>query len=162
MEMNASCIKNIQHADPGINVLCPNGKFIKFTHNADLNYPNLPQGSAACHICLHLVSGSLISIGKFCDVGCNTNIDARSLAISRYGNKVLTGTRKPGGVWYVNVPTESNAVSDPTVSTPVHTCNILLPTNLLSETVKNGNLPSFPGNTTATQYRKCLPFSVPF
>lgn len=107
MEMKVSCIKNIQKTDPGINTLCLNGKFITSTHTADLTYPNLPRDSAACHIFPHLASGYLISIGKFCDAGCTINMDARTLAITRHGNKMLTGTRKPEDLWYVNELTDS-------------------------------------------------------
>ena len=136
MEIYASCIKNIQMADPGINSLRPNGKFMKSTHFADLNYPNLPQDSAASHIFPHLASGSLISIGKFCDTGCNIHMDTRTFAITQHGNTVLTGTQEPGDIWYVYKLTESNALFDPIVSTSTHTCNELLPTNLLNEKLK--------------------------
>ena len=136
IEMNASCIKNIQKANPGINVLCPNGNFITSTYTADLTYPNLPQDSVACHIFLHLASGTLISIGKFHVAGCTINMDARTLAITRYGDTGLTGTRKPGDLWYLNEPIDSTASSDPIVSTSPYTYNVLLPTNLLSEKIK--------------------------
>ena len=55
----------------------------------------------------HLVSGFLISIGKFCDAECTIHMDARLLSITRKGSTVLTGTREPGGLWYINEPTES-------------------------------------------------------
>ena len=38
VEMNAPCVKNIQVADPGIKVLCPDGKNLTSTYTADLTY----------------------------------------------------------------------------------------------------------------------------
>ena len=137
-------------ADPSINSLRPYGKLMKSTHFADLNYPNLPHDSVACHIFPHLASGSLISIGKFCDAGCNIHIDTRTFAITQHGNTVLTGTQEPGDIWYVNKLTESNTLFEPIVSTSTHTCNELLPTNLLSE---NSNFYMLPWD---------IPFFLPF
>ena len=62
MEMNASYIKNIQQTDPGINTLCPDGIFVKSTHTVDLNCPNIPQDSAACHIFLILFQASYVQL----------------------------------------------------------------------------------------------------
>ena len=51
--MNALCIKNIQVADPGIKVLCPDGKYLTSTHTADLTYDKLPNDARKAHVFQH-------------------------------------------------------------------------------------------------------------
>ena len=53
VEMNALCIKNIQVADPGIKVLCPDGKYLTSTHTADLTYDKLPNDARKAHVFQH-------------------------------------------------------------------------------------------------------------
>lgn len=43
MEINASCIKNVEVADPGIDSLCSDGNNITSTHTADLISPTSHQ-----------------------------------------------------------------------------------------------------------------------
>ena len=64
VEMNASCIKNIQVADPGIRVLCPDGKYLTSTHTADLTYNKLPNDARKANFFPALTSSSLVSIGQ--------------------------------------------------------------------------------------------------
>ena len=79
MEINGSCIKKIQVADPGIDALCVDGNHITSTHTTDLTYHNLPSAARSCHIFPHLASGSLLSLGQFCDTCCEVWIDSSGM-----------------------------------------------------------------------------------
>ena len=92
MEMNASCIKNIQASDPGIDALCVDGTYITSTHTTDFTYPNIPPATQSCHIFPHLALGSLLFIGQFCDAGCEAWMDASSIKFTYKQKIVLIGT----------------------------------------------------------------------
>ena len=60
VEMNASGIKNIQVADPGIKVMCPNCKYLTTTHTAELTHNKLHKKACKVHVFSALISGSTL------------------------------------------------------------------------------------------------------
>ena len=126
--MNASCIKNTQVADPGIDDLCTHGNYTTSTHTTDLTSPSIPLEARSYHIFHHLVSGSLLSIGQFCDTGCETWIDASSIQFTYKQQTILTGTRQKCGAWYVQ------ALDAPHI-------NYLLKTNIVNDTSPSVQIP---------------------
>ena len=64
-----SCIRNIQAADLGIEVLCAGKNHTTSTHTTDFTYSNIPPATRNCHTFLHLAPFSLLSIVQFCDIG---------------------------------------------------------------------------------------------
>ena len=111
LEMNAPYITNIKETDPGIKVLCPNNQYLTSTHTVNLSFPNLPPTAKSAHLFEQLTSGSHLSIGQLCDAGCEAFFDATRMVILSQQKIVLIGTRKRGGLWYVDT-------TDSTTQTP--------------------------------------------
>ena len=135
--MNAPYITNIKETDPGIKVLYPNNQYLTFKHTADLSFSNLPTTTKSAHLFEQLASGSLLSIGQLCDADCQVFFDATRMVILSQQKIVLIGTRKRGGLWYVDA-------TDPTTQTPTSLRNFLS-TFIESSTMNatcNLNLPS--------------------
>ena len=106
VEMNAPCIKNIQVADPGIKVLCPDGKYLPSTDTVDLTYDKLPNDARKAHVFPALAPGSLVSIGQLCDSGCTTLLDATTTTVRYKDEVVLEGSRARWGVWNISEPSD--------------------------------------------------------
>ena len=70
---DTSYVINVTPTNNGIRVYMPNGTYITSTHTGLLNIPQLPLAARHAHIFANedLVSGSLLSIGMFCDAGLN-------------------------------------------------------------------------------------------
>ena len=80
-------------ADNPILVKLPNGKIISSTHTGLLNLPHIPLAARRAHIFPQL-TGSLLSIGQFCDSGFKATFEASSVIISDMNNTpVLIGYR---------------------------------------------------------------------
>jgi hypothetical protein len=79
------------------------------THVAELPLPSLPLAARTCHLFPQLKSGSLLSIGKLCDHGCEAIFTAKAVLVTRDGTTILQGTRSgPYGQWHVTLPTTSS------------------------------------------------------
>ena len=97
---------NVRQTRLPISVLLPNGKTILSTHSGNLRLPPsthvLPPSARTAHIFPHLKASPLLSLGQLCDHGCTAHFD-RTTAVIRYNNNaILTGTRKPPGLWTVS------------------------------------------------------------
>ena len=90
--MNASYLINLMPADPPITVLCPSGASIKSTHTAEFNFKNFPPNQRV-HVFPSLASGSLLSIGQLCDVGCHAYFHKNIVKVIYKNNIILSGTR---------------------------------------------------------------------
>jgi hypothetical protein len=175
--MNDVPVTNKQVAHPPINVLLPNGSTMQSTHTADLDLPFLPIAARRAHIFPNLASGSLISMGQFCDSDCKIVLDKKFIHIHHKGKLVLQGTRSPvTRLWHLHLPAFSAPSNTPPLSTtPSHCANAILPSGdltsriafyhaaLFSPTVStwckaidSGFLTTWP-ELTSTQVRKHLP-----
>ena len=101
--MNTPYITNIKEDDPGIKVLCPNNQYLTSTYTTDLSFPNLLPTAKSAHLFEQLTSGSLLPVGQLCNAGCQAFFDVTRMVIFFQQKKiVLIGTRKRGGLWYVD------------------------------------------------------------
>jgi len=76
-----------------ISIQNPDGSVMQSTHDAELNIPGLPRAARIGHIVPALSTKPLLSIGQFCDTGCQVAFTATTVDISYNGNLVLQGTR---------------------------------------------------------------------
>lgn len=82
---------------------------MRSTHDDNIDIPQLPTTATKTSIFPDLHS-SLISIGQFCDAGCTAIFDALQATILFNNKIVMTGTRKPPGLWYTDIPTHGNEI----------------------------------------------------
>ena len=86
-------LDNVQSALKPISVKLPNGKIISSTHTGILNLPALPLAARIAHVFPQL-TGSLLSIGQFCDSGYKAVFDSTSVSINNAnGHPMLVGYR---------------------------------------------------------------------
>ena len=100
-------------ADPPIDVVLPDGSEIQSTHTALLNIPSLPTKAREAHLFPSLTSGSLISMGLFCDQGCKVTFTADEVVVKRGGQTIVTGPRCPTTrLWNLDIPTTTPAANN--------------------------------------------------
>ena len=136
-------------ADPPITVLCPSGASIKSTHTAEFNFKNFPPNQRV-HVFPSLASGSLLSIGQLCDVGCHAYFHKNNVKVIYQNNIILSGTRtsQTNGLWSISIPPSSiskipacNGIT-PTATVNnklpenLYACNVLTPHDNKTETIK--------------------------
>jgi hypothetical protein len=107
--------------------MLPNGDRIQSSHEADLLFKNLPNGSLRAHLFPHLQGQALLSIGVFCDAGCTATFTATTVQIIHQGKIVLEGARTPPGLWSTNLIT---------VQAPAWQANGAHTTNIKVNTIK--------------------------
>ena len=96
---DSSNCENIQPAGTdAITATIPNGKQIRSTHTATLNWPHLPPSARTCHIFLVLKKKILLSIGQFYDAGLNSAFTKSHLYIYDRSTIFLQGKRQSGNV----------------------------------------------------------------
>jgi hypothetical protein len=89
------------------------------TQEADLLIPNLPLAARQAYLVPDLNSLSLLSIGQFCDAGCDVTLNQTNIRIHYQQRLVLTGTRTPATkLWHVVLPTGLNAPLPPGITAP--------------------------------------------
>jgi len=100
-------------------VTLPDGSVIKSTHTTSLNIPNLPPQARRCHVFPALAAtGSLLSVGKFCDHGCVAIYDKETVKIFHEDKLILTGHRSPvTRLWMIDIDQQAARV-DEKVATP--------------------------------------------
>jgi hypothetical protein len=84
-------------------VMLPNGDRIQSSHEADLLFKDLPNGSLRAHLFPNLQRQALLSMGVFCDAGCTATFTATTVKIIYQGKTVLEGARTPPGLWTTNL-----------------------------------------------------------
>ena len=78
------------------------------THEAELDFPDLPSAARHVHILPDLQHHTLISIGQLCDAGCDVTFDATTVTVVYNNNVVLTGIRTPATrLWQMRQVTPS-------------------------------------------------------
>ena len=72
-----------------------NGSIMYSTHEAELDFPDLPPAARHVHILPDLNNHTLISIGQLCDARCDVIFDATTVTVKFKNNVVMTGIRTP-------------------------------------------------------------------
>jgi len=84
-----------------VHVTMANGTSVRSTHTTQLPQLTLPTSVRSGHVLPHLTN-SLLSIGKFCDAGCEAVFAADKVTISDCLHRpILHGTRTPNGLWTI-------------------------------------------------------------
>ena len=97
---------NRQSTDNGIKVTLPYGTSIQASHTALLDLPNLPPNARTAHIFPDLNNTILISIGQFCDNGCEARFTQHHVNIDNINNgrTILRGPCDPTtGLWTIDL-----------------------------------------------------------
>ena len=94
-------IEDIREDQNGITVELPNGVKIKSTKIGRLKFKWLDDQYRIAHIFPQL-TGSLISIGMFCDAGLKVVFDRTSVEVLKEGNTVITGKRI-NKLWFIDL-----------------------------------------------------------
>ena len=88
----------------------PNGQILHYTKGCQLASSTLPEEAREAHILPGLEHISLISIGKFCDYGCEASFNHHNMSDTKYEQVLLKGTRDiMTGLW--RVPFQSLDIS---------------------------------------------------
>ena len=149
-----------------IDVVLPNHACISSTHTAKLTLPQLPAPATAVHLFPSLATGSLLSIGQFCDHGCTATFTKTKATVSHNGETILEGTRHPStSLWHVDPnmssihqpsPSMNATVGQPSAANRIRFYHAALfsPTlTTLQSAIKAGFLSSFPGLDLKTLQR---------
>jgi hypothetical protein len=77
------------------------------TYTAELPIPQLPNTATEAHMFPDLGPTSLLSLGKFCDVGCEGNFTATKCTITHQGKEIIRGERNAttNNLWTTTLPT---------------------------------------------------------
>lgn len=174
----APCV-NVRPASTPIQCQLPTGMHMVSTHEAELNIPNctLPKEAIIAHIFPDLAAHSLISIGNFCDHGCEAVFTATDASIVKDGQTILKGYRNPNGLWILDLQQPTKRTQLPQLPEPaVHisamassttgelmqflhaACFSPVPSTLI-KAIHNGHFATWPG-FTADNVRKHLPKSI--
>ena len=88
-------VHNIRVAQTPIIITNPNGAMMQSTHTAEMYIPDLPTAAKTGHIVPELASSPLLSIGQFCDAGCDVTFTAGDVVVRLNNKVILLGTRTP-------------------------------------------------------------------
>ena len=91
--VEGSTVINVCVAEFPIAIKLPDESIIYSTHMCNLDIPWLPNEMTEAHIVPGLQHLSLISIKKFCEVGCKVVFDEKECRIYYKGELVLSGGR---------------------------------------------------------------------
>jgi hypothetical protein len=94
------------------------------THRGELPIPQLPKTATEAHVFHDLGPTSLLSLGKFCDVGCEGNFTATKCTITHQGKEILRGERSAAtnNLWTTTLPTANpTALTATTTAAPAPT-----------------------------------------
>jgi hypothetical protein len=136
-----------------------NGTPIKSPHICDLLLTYFPRQARITHVLPGLVHNSLISVGQFCDSGCNVIFKREQASVMKHGKCVMLGSRDPRSrLWRADLKKPKPAVQP--------ACNHAHDTSTQKElinylhavffspvkstwiaAIKNGNFTSWPGLT---------------
>ena len=163
-------VKNKRPTQNPIHIKLPNGDISTSTHEGELDYPNLPESARHIHLVPAFVDQSLISMGVFCDAGCEVHFTKSTVTVTYQDHIVLNGTRSPATrLWFLQPPhippTLNCALGAIGSATPAeivafaHAALFSPALSTLEQAVKSGFLTNFPG-LTLNQLRKHPPRSV--
>jgi len=146
-----------------------NGGIMYSTHEAELDFPDLPLAARHVHIVPALAEHTLISIGQLCDAGCHVAFTSTTVTVSYQDRDILHGKRSPDTrLWQFDLiakhkQTAMSAVGSATPAELVAFAHATLFSPALStlETaLTKGYLTNFPG-LTRTTLKKHPPRSAP-
>ena len=84
--LKESNIDKIRKVDVGINVISPNGGVTQSIATAEVNLPHVSKKARDPHIFSSLASGSLYSVGKLCNDGCEAYFNKNICTIAKKVN----------------------------------------------------------------------------
>lgn len=146
------------------------------THEGQMNILpcGLPADATATHLFPALTTHSLISVGKFCDYGCEAIFNKEQVRIVKDERTILQGYHGDNGLWLLNLaePNPQTLQHSETqhvaalVSTNIadqmeflHAALFSPVVSTLTKAIKNGHLATWPG-LTVENIRKYLPKSL--
>ena len=91
------------------------GNFSKSIATATLDLPDLPPGTASCHIMPSFVN-NLLSMGVFCDADCSVTFTKHTATVTnKAGAVILTGFRETTGakMWRFNLQPPGHQFQNP-------------------------------------------------
>ena len=112
-------VTNIIPLTDGLEAALPDGKTIKATHQAQLDLPTLSEEAKTAYIFPNLKSGPIISLGAFCDDGCEINLTKSEIKVKKKGTTIMKGLRNTTtGMWELQLqqkePRVNNALANAT------------------------------------------------
>jgi hypothetical protein len=111
-------VNNIRVATNPISISNPNGTTMMSTHTAEMFLPDLPTEAKTGHIVPELSSSPLLSIGQFCDAGCDVLFSAGDVFITLNNKIILQGTRTAlSRLWIINVPIQPAVLQQQAMNT---------------------------------------------
>jgi len=142
-------------SDP-VAIHTPSGAILHSTHEADLDLPGLPAAARHGHVVPDLATQPLLSVGQFCDSGCNVVFTADTVTISHNNAVVMQGHRTPTSkLWELNIsPTPAAHANTAVGRASTADCVAFAHASLfspalstLAEALRRGHLPEFAGLT---------------
>ena len=141
----------------------------------DLGDCDLPPEALAAHVFPDLKL-SLLSIGLFCDHGCEAYLDAMDAYITKNGKVILHGKRHDNGLWIFDLATVHQLPSPPTAFTHISAMTMESTTmadhiqflhaaafspvlSTFLQAIRNGHYATWPG-LTVENVRRYLPKST--
>ena len=85
---------NIAPVQHGKLAIMPYIRTMHSTHKGLQKLNGISDGARTAHVLLTFTSGALISVGKFCDNGCDMKINSGHLNIYEKGKHLMTVPRK--------------------------------------------------------------------
>ena len=83
----------------------PDGDTMQATHSTSLQIPELSPTGSQAYLFPKLKSANLLSIGQFCDDGCNVNFNKHEATVVKNGKTLLKGIRNNNnGMWETPLP----------------------------------------------------------
>ena len=150
---------NTRPADPPVSIHTPSGAILTSTHEADLDVPGLPDAARHGHIVPQLATQPLLSIGQFCDAGCNVEFTKDAVTISHHNNVLLQGHRTPASkLWEINLQAPIHAQANAAIGTAspadlvafAHAAMFSPALSTIESALRLGHLPEFAGLTLDT------------
>ena len=91
--------------------MSPNWGVAQAIATAEVKLPHVSKTACDAHIFSLLASGSLYSVGKLCDDGCEAYFNKTSCTITKKGKVVLSGTRTANSqLWIADDAKSPNAL----------------------------------------------------
>ena len=167
---DAHILKNRSRIKDGPSVLLPDSSTTISDEDGFLPLPDqLSDVAKHAYIFEGITNSTLLSVGKFCDDGCEVLFTKELALITKNGEILLTGDRNPqDGLWDIHLPLQQgqmNAVissnkSKTELTQFLHaTCGFPV-VSTFRTSISNGNFIGFPG-IDSVSLKKHLPPSIP-
>ena len=157
---------NIRRTTNPISISQPDSGKLEFTHECEIDNPQIPQAARKAHIVPGLAHTSLVSIKMLIDAGCFVTYSENVLVYYK-GKIVWTGPREDlTGIWVLPLRHNMQLTKQTTVGTQpqaennayqmsskeelikyIHHCLLYPPKSTLLKATRNNQLATWPGLT---------------